>query len=61
MYSELTEKYIPKDDVYLFNTGKAEKAWLLFGCHYIPELEAHRFTVWAPNAEAVSLVGDFNS
>ena len=32
MYSELIEKYLPRDDVFLFNTGKAEKAWLLLGC-----------------------------
>ena len=55
------EKYLPRDDVFLFNTGSAEKAWLLFGCNYIDELNAHRFVVWAPNARAVSLVGDFNS
>ncbi len=61
MYSKLAEKYIPKDDVYLFNTGNAEKAWLLFGCRYIPEIKMHRFVLWAPNAEAVSLVGDFNA
>ncbi len=61
MYTELAKKYIPEDDVYLFNTGNAEKAWLLFGCHYIPEIGMHRFVVWAPNAEAVSLVGNFNA
>ena len=54
-------KYIPKDDVYLFNTGSARKAWLCFGCRYIPALREHRFIVWAPNARAVSLVGDFNA
>ena len=53
-------KFIPTDDVYLFNTGNARKAWLCYGCCYIPELNAHRFIVWAPNAKAVSLVGDFN-
>ena len=53
-------KFIPADDVYLFNTGKARKAWLCYGCRYIPELKAHRFIVWAPNAQSVSLVGDFN-
>ena len=52
--------FIPEDDVYLFNTGNARKAWLCFGCKYIKELEAHRFIVWAPNARSVSLVGDFN-
>jgi 1,4-alpha-glucan branching enzyme len=52
--------YIPKGDIYLFNIGQAQKAWLCYGCHYIPELNAHRFIVWAPNARAVSVVGDFN-
>ena len=53
-------EYIPQGDIYLFNSGKARKAWLCFGCHYIPALGAHRFAVWAPNAAAVSLCGDFN-
>ena len=52
--------YIPRDDIYLFNTGNARKAWLAFGCRYIPELQMHRFLVWAPNAKSVNLVGDFN-
>lgn len=53
-------KYIPLDDIYLFNTGNARKAWVAFGCVYIPEIKMHRFIVWAPNAQSVSLVGDFN-
>lgn len=53
-------KHIPKDDIYLFNTGAASKAWLSFGCRYIPALKMHRFMVWAPNAQRVTLVGDFN-
>ena len=52
--------YIPSDDIYLFNTGHARKAWLSFGCRYIPELQLHRFLVWAPNARSVTVVGDFN-
>ena len=60
MDKALSEKYMPQDDIFLFNTGDARKAWLLFGCRYIPEIKKHRFVVWAPNAEAVSLVGDFN-
>ncbi len=52
--------YVPRDDIYLFNTGNARKAWLCFGCRYIPELQMHRFLVWAPNAKSVTLVGDFN-
>ena len=60
MTEERLLKYIPRDDIYLFNTGNARKAWLCFGCNYIPELDMHRFIVWAPNARRVSLVGDFN-
>lgn len=52
--------YIPNTDIYLFNTGNAEKAWLCYGCNYIDEIKMHRFIVWAPNAKRVSLVGDFN-
>ncbi len=53
-------KYIPCDDIYLFNTGRAEKAWLCFGCIWVEELKLHRLIVWAPNAMRVSLVGNFN-
>lgn len=60
MDKSLKDKYLPQDDVFLFNTGDARKAWLLLGCRYLTEIKMHRFVVWAPNAEAVSLVGDFN-
>jgi len=58
--SALMKKYIPEDDVFLYNTGAARKAWLLFGCHYLPDEGAHMFVLWAPGAQRVSLVGDFN-
>lgn len=58
--TELIRKYVSQDDVYLFNTGGARRAWLLYGCHRLPEEGLHRFVVWAPNARSVSLVGDFN-
>ena len=51
---------INRDDLYLFQTGKARKAYLTFGCHYQKETKTHRFTVWAPSAKFVSVVGDFN-
>jgi 1,4-alpha-glucan branching enzyme len=53
-------KDILDTDIYLFNTGEAQRAYLLFGCHFIPGMSMHRFAVWAPGARAVSVVGDFN-
>ncbi|MBC8537843.1 1,4-alpha-glucan branching protein GlgB [Christensenellaceae bacterium NSJ-63] len=60
--TELTKaKGLPyKDDIYLFNIGEAQRAYLTFGCHYMEEIGMHRFCVWAPNARNVSIVGDFN-
>ena len=52
---------IPRDDIWLYNTGHARKAWLCYGCRFVPELGEYRFVVWAPNAQAVSLTGDFNA
>ena len=54
------QENIDTDDIYLFNIGEAQQAYTTFGCHHIPELGAHRFAVWAPNARKVSVVGDFN-
>ena len=51
---------INREDLYLFQTGKARQAYLTFGCHYQKQTKNHRFTVWAPNAKSVSVVGDFN-
>lgn len=48
------------DDIYLFQTGKSQRAYDTFGCHYIQEAKAHRFCVWAPGAREISVVGDFN-
>jgi len=53
-------QYIDTKELYLFNTGEAQQAYAVFGCHFIPELNLHRFLVYAPNAKAVSVVGDFN-
>jgi len=55
----LQQTDIYTDDIYLFNTGQARKAYLTFGCHAV-ESDKHRFCVWAPNALKVSVVGDFN-
>lgn len=46
--------------VYLFHNGTNYKAYKFFGNHKINK-DKFAFRVWAPNATAVSVVGDFNS
>lgn len=51
-----------KNEVFLFNEGSNAYAYRFMGAH--PEthgdIPGYAFAVWAPNARAVSLVGDFN-
>ncbi|MCL2296908.1 MAG: 1,4-alpha-glucan branching protein GlgB [Proteobacteria bacterium] len=44
--------------LYLFNEGRNFQAYHLLGAH--PGPEGTTFRVWAPNASAVSVVGEFN-
>jgi len=48
--------------MYLFNEGTLAHAHLHLGAHYqnMMNTPGVRFTVWAPNAQVVSVVGDFN-
>lgn len=46
--------------LYLFHSGNNYKAYEFFGVHKQNE-ETYVFRVWAPNAEEVSVVGDFNN
>jgi 1,4-alpha-glucan branching enzyme len=49
-------------DLYLHGEGNNFESWKMLGAHPV-ELEGvpgYRFAVWAPNAEVVSLTGDFN-
>ena len=45
--------------LYLFNTGKCYHAYRTFGAHVTDG--GVQFTVWAPDAASVKVVGDFNS
>ncbi|MGV3493383.1 MAG: 1,4-alpha-glucan branching protein GlgB [Ramlibacter sp.] len=45
-------------DIYLFREGTHTRLYDKLGCHLQPD--GARFAVWAPNAEAVSVIGDFN-
>ncbi len=49
-------------DLYLFNEGRLRQAWRTLGVHLEQRngVNGVRFGVWAPNAERVSVVGDFN-
>lgn len=53
-------QYINTGEIYLFNIGEAQQAYATFGCHRVDALDMHRFLVWAPNAQKVSVVGGFN-
>ncbi|MDR0530806.1 MAG: 1,4-alpha-glucan branching protein GlgB [Oscillospiraceae bacterium] len=46
--------------LYLFHQGNNARAYRYFGAHRAFDLSGVAFRVWAPNARAVSVVGDFN-
>lgn len=53
---------ITEHDLHLFSQGRLEQSYRMLGAHHM-ELQGVwgvRFAVWAPNAERVSVVGDFN-
>ncbi len=49
-------------DIYLFRRGEHTKLYLKMGSHTVKvdDKEGTYFAVWAPNAEYVSVIGDFN-
>jgi 1,4-alpha-glucan branching enzyme len=49
-------------DLYLFNEGTHRRLWQVFGARpcNVDSVDGTAFAVWAPNAQRVSLVGDFN-
>jgi len=49
-------------DLHLIGEGRHEQLWQALGAHPIThaEVTGTRFTVWAPNARGVRVVGDFN-
>ena len=56
-YSFFTEK-----DIQLFQKGSLYYAYEKFGSHQLRVLDTdgYYFAVWAPNATAVSVIGEFN-
>ncbi|MDO5721579.1 MAG: 1,4-alpha-glucan branching protein GlgB [Actinomycetaceae bacterium] len=53
-------------DIYLISEGRHETLWTALGAHRrsydgdLGKVEGVSFAVWAPNAQAVRVVGDFN-
>jgi len=49
-------------DEYLLGEGRHQRLWQVLGAHVMTHeaVEGTHFAVWAPNAERVSVVGDFN-
>ncbi|HPJ21668.1 MAG TPA: hypothetical protein PLH18_04875, partial [Clostridia bacterium] len=51
-------KYFTEDDIYYFRKGEARAAYGFMGCSVVGK--KHLFSVWAPNASKVNLIGEFN-
>jgi len=49
-------------DLYLWGEGRHEQLWHVLGAHFRPheDVEGTSFAVWAPHAQAVRVIGDFN-
>jgi len=54
---------LTEENIYLFNEGANYRSYQLMGAHITTEKgqKGVRFTVWAPNAREVRVVGDFNN
>jgi 1,4-alpha-glucan branching enzyme len=54
-------------DIHLIGEGRHERLWDVLGSHYRSwhgvdaEVQGTSFAVWAPHAQAVRVIGDFNS
>ena len=50
------------DELYLFGEGRLIEAYNTLGAHLVEQhgVNGVRFAVWAPNAERVSVIGNFN-
>jgi 1,4-alpha-glucan branching enzyme len=51
---------LTEQDIYLFREGTHERVYTSFGCQADAADRGAHFAVWAPNAEAVSVIGDWN-
>ena len=59
-------RFVPsvgETDLYLWGEGRHEQIWQVLGAHFRPheDVSGTSFSVWAPHAQAVRVIGDFNS
>ncbi|MGH8746879.1 MAG: 1,4-alpha-glucan branching enzyme, partial [Burkholderiales bacterium] len=47
-------------DVYLFREGSHAKLYERLGCHLSSDGKSAQFGLWAPNAQSVSVIGEWN-
>jgi 1,4-alpha-glucan branching enzyme len=61
--SEPSRSLLTADDLHLFNEGTHYHLWKKLGAHVIRTDNGSgvHFAVWAPNAKAVSVIGNFNA
>src|SRR5688572_15458664 len=53
-------KMLTEQDIYLFREGTHATLYRQLGCHMLPGAGGAHFAVWAPNARAISVAGDWN-
>lgn len=60
--NKLKNKIFNEEDLYLFHEGRNYNAYNFMGAHFTSENRKRgvRFTVWAPRAKNIFLVGDFS-
>src|SRR5438270_6028191 len=52
---------IEKNDIHYFEEGTHTRLADVLGCHPATDGSGATFAVWAPNAKAISVIGDFNN
>lgn len=60
--SHISSSLLGEEDFYLFNEGNHVRMYNKMGAHLAEQngVKGTHFAVWAPNAYAVSVIGDFN-
>ncbi|MGC2165713.1 MAG: 1,4-alpha-glucan branching protein GlgB [Gallionella sp.] len=55
--------HLSQQDLYLFSEGNLRQAYRMLGSHVVEinGVTGIRFAVWAPNAERISVIGEFNN